>query len=277
MTAEDSIGEGPVDAGTADGDGTPYDRQFYEDLRDGSRRSAEIVLRHVFSLLGRPGSIVDFGCGIGTWIAAARDLGVPEVLGLDGDYVEQDMLEVDRSAFRPTDLEHPVSLNRKFDMAMSLEVAEHLPADRAAGFVADLTAAAPVVLFSAAVPGQQGDDHVNEMWQHRWAELFLERGWRVADAIRPKIWMDERVSWWYVQNTFLFAHPNAVAALPKLREAVEATDTRLLSTIHPRLLLNSTKLLHIARGHWSASARRVRELEEQLAALQGGTPGSGDT
>ncbi len=268
MTAEDATGA------------SPYDRQFYEDLRAGSRRSADIILSHVFEIVGRPQSIVDFGCGIGTWIAAAKDLGVEDVMGLDGDYVEPDMLEVAPDLFHPTDLKQPVSLDRKFDMAMSLEVAEHLPGDRAAGFVADLMAAAPVVLFSAAVPGQQGDDHVNEMWQHRWAELFLDQGWSVADAIRPRIWTDERVSWWYVQNIFIFAHPNAVAALPKLRAAVNATDRRLLSTVHPRQLLNSTKLLNILRGRLWTSLRRVEELEEQLGVTGSevdGETGGADT
>jgi hypothetical protein len=103
---------------------------------------------------------------------------------------------------------------------VSLEVAEHLPESRAASFVADLCRLAPVVLFSAAIPGQGGTGHVNEQWPGYWADLFGARGYSVSGALRWRIWNDCRVCNWYSQNmlvasiepgllTELFYHPLA--------------------------------------------------------------------
>jgi hypothetical protein len=59
-------------------------------------------------------------------------------------------------------------------------------------------------LFSAAVPGQTGDGHVNEQWPDYWIDKFKQQGYSFADIIRPAVWENEDVLWWYAQNTFLF-------------------------------------------------------------------------
>jgi hypothetical protein len=86
----------------------------------------------------------------------------------------------------------------------SLEVAEHVPATAAQTFVDCLVAHAPVVLFSAAVPGQGGDNHVNEQPYEYWRSLFADRGYRMYDFLRPQI-VGTKAAHWYRYNTFLFA------------------------------------------------------------------------
>jgi SAM-dependent methyltransferase len=189
-----------------------YDSGFFAAHRDESRRSAELVLPHVFGWL-RPASVVDVGCGLGTWLAAAGALGAPELLGIDGDYVERAELVIPSEIFEPHDLAAPLRLERRFDLAMSMEVAEHLPPERAESFVGDLTSLADAVLFSAAVPLQRGQNHLNEQWPGYWAGLFADRGFESFDAVRPLVWDEPEIKWWYRQNTFLAARDEPAAIL----------------------------------------------------------------
>ena len=148
-----------------------YTPQFYDLHQDGARRSARQIIPLVLNWV-RANSVVDVGCGTGSWLATVRECGNDDIIGVDGDYVYQSQLEIPRATFVARDLTRPVDLGRSFDLAISLEVAEHLPAPCASTFVASLVKLAPIVLFSAAIPGQGGTDHVNEQWQDYGAICF---------------------------------------------------------------------------------------------------------
>lgn len=180
-----------------------YDRQFFAELEDEVRSSAAVIVPILTSAL-RPSSVVDVGCGTGTWLAAFQSAGVIDVLGVDGDYVDRAALNIPVDRFRPADLSALLRLDRSFDLAISLEVAEHLPPDRSESFVDDLTRLAPAVCFSAAIPLQGGVDHVNERWQDEWAALFARHGYRPVDLVRKQVWDDQRVMPWYAQNMLLY-------------------------------------------------------------------------
>ena len=220
----------------APGDRKPYSRQFYEQQQEGSFRSAMRVLPHVFELVS-PRSVVDVGCGVGTWLAAARDLGVSDVFGVDGDYVDRSMLRIPAERFRSCDLTKPLRLDRTFDLALSLEVGEHLPESSAEGFVGSLTSLAPVVLFSAAIPKQSGTNHINEQWQGWWVDRFHQAGFVALDCIRRRIWEDLAVEWWYAQNCLLMVREGFLQASPRLREEW-ARSSGLYSIVHPRAYLD---------------------------------------
>ena len=188
-----------------------YDRAFYERHRSGSGSSAEVVVPLVHEWV-RPKSVVDVGCGVGTWLAAFRRRGVEDVFGVDGSPVPPDLLQIPPERFAVRDLSRPLALDRSFDLAVCVEVGEHLPASAAGTLVASLVAAAPVVLFSAAIPSQGGVGHVNEEWPRAWAERFSAAGFAWADPIRPRIWDDPGVEHWYAQNTLLFHRPGRFPA-----------------------------------------------------------------
>jgi cyclopropane fatty-acyl-phospholipid synthase-like methyltransferase len=220
---------------------TPYIPGFYAGIADGSRRSALRVLPLVFELAPH-GSIIDVGCGVGSWLNAARQLGVHDVTGVDGDYVQRDQLEIPAERFIPTDLsglthrrlaERLPSGAGRFDLALSLEVAEHLPPHAAAGFIDLLCALAPVVLFSAAVPFQGGTNHLNERFPSFWATHFARHGHLAVDAVRQRVWDDANVEWWYRQNTLLFAAPAALEAHPVLASWRRRTRDSALDLVHP--------------------------------------------
>lgn len=186
---------------------TPYNRDFYRARQDGSYRSASIVVPLVLSLLP-VNSVVDVGCGVGVWASHFLQHGVKEVTGIDGAYVDQTMLHIPRECFHAHDLRFPIRLEKRYDMAVCLEVAEHLPNSRSEGMVHDLVLLAPCILFSAAVPGQGGTAHINEQYLSWWAKLFRTHGYVPIDLIRHQIWDISEVDWWYRQNIVLFAHEN---------------------------------------------------------------------
>lgn len=173
-----------------------YTDTFYDVIAEGCRQSAAVVAPIVHDLV-EPRTVVDVGCGQGWWTQAFTDLGC-ETLGIDGSYVSP---ICDR--FTAHDLTTPLPDLGRFDLAVSLEVAEHLPATRAVGFVADLCALAPTILFSAAIPGQGGTGHVNEQWPGYWADLFARNGYTVSGGLRWRIWDDDRVENWYRQNLLI--------------------------------------------------------------------------
>ena len=233
-----------------------YTDSFFAGQLSGTKSSAAVVSQLVVGLLA-PKSVVDVGCGAGVWLAAFRGHGVADIQGIDGHYVNPAMLQFPRDRFLPHDLTRPLDLGRRFDLAVSLEVAEHLPPDCAAQFVALLVSLAPVVLFSAAIPGQGGVHHVNEQWQSYWAGLFEGNGYAAVDCLRPQIWENLDVHAYYAQNTVLYVAPEALESLPHLKEFRHSPGASLFDVVHPRIfqgLLHATAPENIRVG---AAARQV--------------------
>lgn len=184
-----------------------YTPAWYERRRAAVRRSAARILPIVFDLV-HPRSVIDVGCGTGTWLAEASALGVQTVMGLDGSHVAPGQLEIPAECFTAIDLAGPFSSAAfRSDLAICLEVVEHLPPERGPEIVKLLCALAPVALFSAAVPHQPGNGHVNCRWQSYWASLFEAQGYQAIDCVRTEVWSDPAVSWWYRQNVILYVEP----------------------------------------------------------------------
>lgn len=231
-----------------------YKAKFYGGQAEGSNLSAQSVLPVVFDLVGLPGSMLDVGCGVATWGGAARELGVDAYLGIDGDWVPREQLRVPLEQFRPTDLSQidHLQIGRRFDLAICLEVAEHLPESVAAKLVKFLTAHADRVLFGAAVPGQGGTHHVNERWQSYWAEIFGECGFDPFDSVRPRIAGNVQIEFWYRQNTILYARRgDSLLAPPR----AQATTPLALDYILPELY--EDKLRRIATPKLRELLRKI--------------------
>jgi SAM-dependent methyltransferase len=188
-----------------------YTSAFFDEVARGTRESAQTVIPMVHKLL-QPTSVLDVGCATGTWLDEWAKVGVSDVLGIDGDYVDKTALHIPAERFTNVNLEQPFSLGRTFDLVQTLEVAEHLDEACADTFVESLVKHGETVLFSAAIPGQGGDHHVNEQWPSYWAEKFALAGYTLYDIIRPQIWTDPRIVWWYRQNILVFARGRAFNA-----------------------------------------------------------------
>lgn len=182
-----------------------YTSGFYEWQQSNSYKSAQYILPILLQHF-KPNSAIDVGCGVQTWLKSLTELGVEDVLGVDGDWVPKDQLLLSTSQFQPINLNSPrLSLERSFDLAISLEVAEHLKPESAIKFVKFLCAHSDVILFSAAIPGQGGRYHINEQWPSYWAKIFLENGFKAYDFIRPDIWANKDIAWWYRNNIIVFS------------------------------------------------------------------------
>jgi len=211
-----------------------YDRAFFADQASGSSRSARIVVPLVMRIVPDVRSVVDIGCGAGSWLAQFKQAGVPRVLGLDGGAAaEDDQLEIEPQEFRVANLEGDIDLEDSFDLCVCLEVAEHLTEHAAPVIVRNICKLSDVVLFSAAIPGQGGTHHVNERWPSYWVDLFASAGYEVLDVVRGRIWNDERVEWWYRQNLLLFASKTGLSRIAP--SAVAGHDSRFvpLDIVHP--------------------------------------------
>ncbi|MDA0341702.1 MAG: methyltransferase domain-containing protein [Proteobacteria bacterium] len=246
-----------------------YDKQFYDDIRETSRHAARTIVPMVLELIGSVASVIDIGCGNGIWLSVFREHGAERTLGLDGDHVDRATLEIAEDDFKAADLGQPLPIAGRHDLAMTLEVVEHLPKARAESIVDDLVSLAPVVLFSAAVPGQGGEGHINEEWQDTWAERFERRGYRTLDPIRPKIWRDPSISWWYQQNLLLFASPEAIAGNPNLARVADQTDRARLSVVHPRVFVARHKFLVQINRERIHLVKELAELQAKYDALSG--------
>ncbi|MCO5287711.1 MAG: class I SAM-dependent methyltransferase [Chitinophagaceae bacterium] len=181
----------------------------------------------------KPFSVLDVGCGIGTWLKIARDLGVKEVLGIDGSYVDKSLLKIPLENFIEKDLRNPFDLNKKFDLVICLEVAEHLPIESAEIFINSLCIHSDTILFSAAIPEQGGQNHLNEQWPSYWSAIFEKNGFRGFDVLRPVFWDNNNVQFWYKQNMILFSKNT----IPYLHSATIPVQ----SYVHPYLYQNKLK------------------------------------
>ena len=190
-----------------------YDPRFFASIATSSLDSASIIVPLVLRDLA-PSSVVDFGCGEGAWLSTFVANGLQDVQGFDGDYVDRTRLRIDARRFTAMDLEYARPAGRRFDLAISLEVAEHLTAAGGRRLVEALCQSSEIILFSAAVPGQGGTRHINEQWLEYWIDQFAVQGHRLFDVYRPRIAFDRRVGWWYRQNLVLFVSKSAVGRLP---------------------------------------------------------------
>jgi len=181
----------------------------------------------VFSQI-KPKSIVDVGCGTGTWLSVAKKINICDVLGLDGDYAKDHLL-IKPDEFKATDISKGFLLDKKYDLAICLEVGEHISTKKSSVLVDSLTKAAEVIIFSAAIPGQGGTHHINEQWPDFWQKLFQNKDFVRVDFIRPMIYNNPDVEWWYRQNIFLYIHEKVLKKFPGVvAQRNQANDILLL-------------------------------------------------
>jgi SAM-dependent methyltransferase len=221
-----------------------YGDAFYKAQMDDSLHSAYRYIS-LLSPLHRPNSVVDIGCGRGTWLKAFFENGATTVVGYDGTWNSQEKM-IDKSiVFHGADLNQLDGVSRKFkfDLAMSLEVAEHLEPSSSEPFVRLLTELSDVVLFGAAYPGQGGENHINEQRHSYWAKIFTSLDYLPFDVFRPQVWGSSDIPFWYQQNTFLYIKANTSLLKRATDLGFNAIDNiGFMDCVHPTLYDNKVKL-----------------------------------
>jgi hypothetical protein len=242
-----------------------YDDQFFDLQKVGALRSARIVVTVLLNVI-KPKSVVEVGCGHGAWLRAFQENGVQVIKGLDGPYVDKSKLLIEPSCFGPADLSQSLKTDKHYDLVTCLEVAEHLPEKVGRGLIMNLTDAAPLVLFSAAIPGQGGLNHINEQWPAYWQALFAERGFVRLDPIRRHIWQDDRVDWWYRQNIYLYASEAAIKNSSSLQAERALACTTEFELVHLSIFYRYKSLRGIIREVPRVARRKVKSYLLSLQA-----------
>lgn len=195
----------------------------------------------------RPRSLIDVGCGTGTWLRAAQACGISDIMGLDGVIAPVHQLEVAEGLITLRNLSEPLDIGRRFDIALCLEVGEHLDRNAAETLVASLVSLADVVVFSAACPDQPGQHHVNCQWPAYWQRLFNYHSYACSDTVRWRLWDLDAVEPWYRQNVFV-ARRDAASA---------GNEPRIPPVFHPAMIVDDIMLSDpVQRGR----ARQLREI-----------------
>jgi SAM-dependent methyltransferase len=242
-----------------------YDAAFFEYVNSGAVRSAQRLLPLLTREL-RIGSVLDVGCGQGAWLSVWQKLGVAGI-GIDGAYVDTSRLLIPASCFLPRDLQQPFTLDRRFDVVQSLEVAEHLPAAHAADFIASLVRHGDLILFSAAPKGQGGDHHVNEQEYDYWRKLFAQHGYLALDYVRPLLHDEPSVEPWYRYNTLLYASSERLQTLPEaMRRTVIPVDQRIRDVSPPAYRVRKALIAALP----VAVVTGIAKLKERVVAARRG-------
>jgi len=223
-----------------------YDHQRNTHTTTGAEAALPVMLRTVPA-----SSLLDVGCGTGTWLRAVAAQGITDFLGVDGVALDDRQLLIPSSQYQCHDLTKPLHLGRQFDLVLCLEVAEHLDPATAPCLVETLVNHSNQVFFSAASPGQPGQHHVNCQWPAYWQGLFNARGYLCEDAIRWQLWDDSRVEPWYRQNLFLARKDSKNAG----------QEPRLSPVIHPEML-----------PHFEAARAEIASKQHQSNLEEGHLP-----
>lgn len=184
-----------------------YNEDFYKEQAENSYKSAKMFIPYLMEYC-KPNSIIDIGCGVGTWLKAFQESGVELLFGIDGNDVDEKHLYMSRSLIQTKNLERLERNNgEKYDLLISLEVAEHLNKDSADKFIDALVSYSDAIFFSAAIPYQGGVNHVNEQPPQYWVDKFAQKGYKCFDIIRDKLLNDENLFYGcYAQNGFIFTN-----------------------------------------------------------------------
>lgn len=221
-----------------------YNTDFYDWIDSETYKDAEIIVPHIMDWI-KPKSIVDFGCGEGFWLSVAKKIDNSiTVLGLDGEYVQKKRLKIPADNFQAADLAERVSLSFKYDLAISTEVAEHITEKCSDNFIDNITSASDRILFSAAIPGQEGVNHVNEQWQSYWIEKFKQKGYFVDLSIRDFFWNETELARWRKQNILYFS---------KYKNEFLVPEKKIYDVVHPDSFIEMNE--------------RLQEANEQLIYL----------
>lgn len=249
-----------------------YNTEFFKSINDNSVKAASIVLPYLFEFY-KPNSVIDIGCGVGAWLRAAKDMGVETIHGVDINEEDEQNLFVPRDVIdifdfsNLTSQKEPIS-HERYDLAISLEVAEHLNRQNAVPFIKYITSFSDVVLFSAALPFQNGTHHVNCQPARYWSDLFKKEGFLCADLFRRRLMFDPQLSvsdWWYGQNSYLFVRDTKKELLDALHEyivdiPVSYYHQDVVSEMFAQMSKMETRILKMENSLWYRIQRKIKKI-----------------
>jgi hypothetical protein len=236
-----------------------YNKRWYSTQVVDSSSSAAIAVPEIMKLAPQTKSVVDVGCGAGAWLEQfkVQNPAIERIFGYDGGNPAPEQMRIPPESFKKIDLSEPPAPGSagRYDLAVSLEVAEHLPAEAAPRFVQFLTSLSDLIVFSAALPGQGGTGHINERFPSYWIDLFNAQGYECSNELRFRIWNEQKIKPYYRQNILLAMKAGTRPDIPRIQAG------NLVDVVHPQTLLAQQ------RKH------RNKKLRGQAYSLLGGLAG----
>jgi hypothetical protein len=213
-----------------------YTSEFYETYKSISLEYADKLISVLLQYY-QPKSVIDFGCGIATWLNVFNDKGIPKesLYGIEGDWVKSAAKSLEGFNLILHDISKYKKFNIKTDLAMSLEVAEHVPEKSSDTFVDMITECSDTIMFGAAFKDQPGTGHINCKYPREWGELFKDKGYKVFDLFRPELWGPNKGGFYYVQNTFLYTKNEELITTFKDNHIFELNNLWFMDCMHPEL------------------------------------------
>jgi len=207
-----------------------------------------------------PTSVIDIGCGLGTWLYVFKSHGVEKILGVDGNHLDTNLVVINKDDLLLINLEEEFVIDRKFDLAISLEVAEHLSESSADHFIKSLTKLSDVIVFSAAIPGQGGQNHINEKWIGYWQSRFAKYDFLLSDEIRPLFWNNEKIEWWYRQNMVIAIKKGTLVPFRGIKSP--------LDLVHPELFLKTSLMVNFLNEINNTNVQSIADLKKENNQLE---------
>ena len=214
---------------------TIYNEGFYDLVLRYNYPAAKAVVPIVCNFF-TPKKVIDFGCGVGCWLKAFDEYcELEKMMGLEGDWLSKEKLMIPEKNIRYVDfmMGQELSFEDKYDLAICLEVAEHIDEENGEHLLNNMTRASDIILFSAAIPQQGGDGHINERWQSYWVKKFQQREYVCLDILRPIMWNNQEVLAHYRQNMFLYVNEKMIEKMPELQPYLN--NKPLIDVVHPEI------------------------------------------
>lgn len=191
-----------------------YSQNFYDSVSNRAIKSAQIAANVIGGSI-EPTSLIDIGSGQGVWLISISEKfnSVSRTVALDLQPHESsffDELKQSGTNFEFIEVDFEVSKKlpeENFDIAICLEVLEHLTAGTAVEVAQEIGRKCSFVIFSAAITGQGGTGHINERKFSYWMDLMRKQGFVALDVFRPALEKSREVPGYYKQNMMLFWHP----------------------------------------------------------------------
>ncbi len=185
-----------------------FNRFTFSMYHRGALDTAPSAVTCLLSLYPALRIVVDLGCGTGVYLHEFEVRGV-ETIGYEHSARARRQAErLYGLKVRPFDVQEFKGVGRLADACLCIEVAHYLPPSLANLLVQHCARSAPLVIFSAAQPGQGGYGHVNAQPREYWIERFAALGYRLnvstSSRLQDHLRTHLKRGFWLAANVCLF-------------------------------------------------------------------------